>query len=125
MTAMAIVLSNACDNDDMAVVIGVLQQLLAKDRELTARRQRYYGDSLHHRLKNRILQAVLIFEAVLAKSSNVKAQVCCYFYFVIISYICFKCMYYLTLIVDQYSKKLHLIVPKYYFRNNLQILYED
>lgn len=75
VSALSIVLAMFELEGGEDVVIEIVQQLLAEDKILTERRQRYHGDSLHHRLKHRILQAVLVLEAVLSQSVSAKAQV--------------------------------------------------
>uniref|UniRef100_A0A1B6CIL5 tRNA (guanosine(18)-2'-O)-methyltransferase TARBP1 n=1 Tax=Clastoptera arizonana TaxID=38151 RepID=A0A1B6CIL5_9HEMI len=53
-----------------------IHTLLDRERQMTSQKQRYYGDSLHHRVMNRILQNLLVLEAVIASDSSFEDKKC-------------------------------------------------
>lgn len=75
--ALDIILKSAYKDKERGqqLVVAVIDQLLDQEQEMINKRQRYYGDSLHHRVKNRILQSLLVLESVLAESTSDIAQV--------------------------------------------------
>lgn len=82
MRALSMVLNAVSEDNDVSLIINITNELIDKYKQLTLNKQRYYGDSHHHRYKNRILQALLVFESVLVQSNAVEAEVCilCYYH---------------------------------------------
>lgn len=58
-----------------SVLLAAVRCMLAADSQLTAKRQRYHGDSFHHRSKHRILQALLLLEGAMADSPSITVKV--------------------------------------------------
>lgn len=58
-----------------SVLLAAVRCMLAADSQLTAKRQRYHGDSSHHRSKHRILQALLLLEGAMADSPSITVKV--------------------------------------------------
>lgn len=58
-----------------SVLLAAVRCMLAADSQLTAKRQRYHGDSSHHRSKHRILQALLLLEGAIADSPSITVKV--------------------------------------------------
>uniref|UniRef100_A0A1B6LX73 tRNA (guanosine(18)-2'-O)-methyltransferase TARBP1 n=1 Tax=Graphocephala atropunctata TaxID=36148 RepID=A0A1B6LX73_9HEMI len=75
-SALAVLLASASQEGGSELLVNTVHCLLAKDAELTARRTRYHGDSLHHRVKHRILQVLLVLETVLADSASPLSKNC-------------------------------------------------
>ncbi|XP_046663534.1 LOW QUALITY PROTEIN: probable methyltransferase TARBP1 [Homalodisca vitripennis] len=74
--ALATLLAVASQEGGLELLVKTVHILIAKDDQLTARRTRYHGDSLRHRVKHRILQALLVLETVLANSSSPLSKSC-------------------------------------------------
>lgn len=58
------------DANGLELLISIIRSLLEFDNDINSKKQRYYNDSLHHRIKNRILQSLLILQYVVSSIGN-------------------------------------------------------
>ncbi|XP_054262718.1 probable methyltransferase TARBP1 [Macrosteles quadrilineatus] len=74
--ALSVLLGVAKQDGADQLIVSAVNQLIDVDRQLTAKRQRYHGDSLHHRVKHRILQAVLVLHQALVLCGTPATESC-------------------------------------------------
>lgn len=53
---------SSTENDCLVLLENIIRSLMEYDENISKRKQRYFNDSLHHRIKNRILQCLLVFQ---------------------------------------------------------------
>ncbi|RZF47350.1 hypothetical protein LSTR_LSTR012854 [Laodelphax striatellus] len=59
----------------LKILISVMESLMDEDSRISEKKKRYYGDSHHHRVKNRIVQVLLVLEYVLLQSLSSASEV--------------------------------------------------
>lgn len=70
---LLLTLSNVEHRNQLIVL--VIQELISYDEELMKNNNRYFNDSLIHRKKNKLLQALLILENFIHQNSSCQLEV--------------------------------------------------